>query len=198
MPNVYQLHINLMYANPPIWRRIRVSEEASLKDLHYILQTAMNWENSHMYEFEIDGKFFEANPGEDLFGQMFVMTDDEDFENGDIETKLKDLKLQEKKKFMYTYDMGDNWEHEITVEKIVASDEKKVYPQCLDGERNGPLDDSGGVPGYEEMINALKDPNHPEHEDMKEWAGDDFDPEYFDKETINETLKEMKDEGVTS
>jgi hypothetical protein len=59
--------------------------------------------------------------------------------------------------------------------------------RCLEGERAGPPDDSGGIWGYEDMLEVLKDPNHKEYENTHEWLGD-FDPEYISLEEINDML----------
>jgi hypothetical protein len=49
------------------------------------------------------------------------------------------------------------------------------------------------TPGYEDFLAALVDPNHPEHEAMLEWHGDDgFDPTTFDCEWVNQWLKQAK------
>jgi hypothetical protein len=114
------------------------------------------------------------------------MTDEDD-------VCLYDLNLQAKQKFSYLYDFGDSWEHEIRVSKIIPPEDANrdlTRPRCLGGQRAGPLEDSGGVWGYESMLAILKDPNHEEYEDIHEWAGD-FDPEYVSLEKINAHLERV-------
>ncbi len=99
------------------------------------------------------------------------------------------MNLEEKDKFIYTYDFGDTWEHQILVEKILPIDEKTQYPVCLAGKRSGPPEDCGGPWGYMELLDVLNDPNDPEYEDRVEWIGEDFDSELFDVDKINLRLK---------
>ena len=100
--------------------------------------------------------------------------------------------LKEKDKLVYTYDFGDNWQHEIVVEKILQPEEGVKYPRCISGKRSCPPEDVGGVPGYEEFLEAIMDPDHPEHEEMIEWAGEGFDPERFNIDDVNKILERIK------
>jgi hypothetical protein len=93
------------------------------------------------------------------------------------------------KKFTYTYDFGDNWRHVIQVEKVLAAEPGARYPRCVGGKRACPPEDCGGPWGYGDFLEAISNPKHPEHEDMLEWAGDEFDPEAFDLEAVNEELR---------
>lgn len=94
------------------------------------------------------------------------------------------------------YDFGDDWAHDVTVEQIVAArgggDEGEALPMVLDGARAGPPEDAGGASGYARLLAVLRDPDDPEHEDMKAWAalwgGAAYDPERFDPWTANHTL----------
>jgi len=81
---------------------------------------------------------------------------------------------------MYTYDFGDNWEHRVLVEKILPAEPGKTCPLCLAGKRACPPEDCGGVWGYQELLVALADPQHPDHDQYREWVPEDFDPESFD------------------
>ena len=77
----------------------------------------------------------------------------------------------EKSKFLYEYDFGDRWDHELLIEKILPRDEGKRYPLCLTGKRACPPEDCGGIWGYAGFLEAVRDPRHPEHEEMLEWVG---------------------------
>jgi len=102
--------------------------------------------------------------------------------------KISDLLKKEKEKIVYGYDFGDNWEHDIILEKILPIDNNIKYPICLTGKRNCPPEDCGGVWGYSDMLEVLKDPNHEEYESYIAWLGGKFDPEFFDKNKINKLL----------
>jgi hypothetical protein len=93
--------------------------------------------------------------------------------------------------FSYVYDFGDHWEIEIKVERIRQLDSKEVNPQVLDGARAFPPEDSGSPGGYEDLLEALADPGHPEHEEYRDWVGEDFDPAHFDLAETNELLAQF-------
>ncbi|MEP7105949.1 MAG: plasmid pRiA4b ORF-3 family protein [Chloroflexota bacterium] len=85
------------------------------------------------------------------------------------------------------YDFGDSWEVRLVLEDVLRSVEI-ADPRCLDGARAGPLDDCGGVPGYENLLEALANAQHPDHGDLVEWSGGNYDPEVLDREAINRAL----------
>lgn len=94
-------------------------------------------------------------------------------------------------KIFYTYDFGDNWEHEILVEKVLPPGQGPKHPECLAGKRACPPEDVGGPWGYLDFLDAIANPDHPQHQDMMEWSGGFFDPEAFDRSGINAILEEM-------
>jgi len=46
------------------------------------------------------------------------------------------------------------------------------------------------IPGFYHKLEALADPNHEEHEELREWMGD-FDPETSSIEVVNQKLHKM-------
>ena len=178
--NVYQIKVVLRESKPPIWRRLLVPPDISLFDLHKIIQVAMGWRNSHLHQYIKDEKYYSI-PHED------------DWEPVVDERKIQitEIAPAEGEKFIYEYDFGDGWEHDITVEKILPKDPQIQYPHCVKGKRACPPDDVGGIWGYENFLEAMKDPNHEEHEDYMEWWGEEFDPEEFDLEETNQVLQEI-------
>ena len=179
--SIYQFKITLRGIKPPIWRRIQVYSDTTLYKLHQILQCAMGWTNSHLYQFEIEDRFF-GDPDPD-WGI--------DIKNS-RRTKLSQVVQGVKTKFSYVYDMGDNWEHELMVEKILSSEPSKHYPACVTGKRACPPEDCGGIWGYEELLETFSDPNHEEYAERMEWLGEEFDPESFDAEQVNRALKRIR------
>jgi hypothetical protein len=174
---VYQLKITLRDIRPPIWRRVQV-KDCTLAELHEVIQVAMGWESYHLYSFEVGG----VDYGDlDMTGDELDMKDDS-------RAKLSRLVRGEKFKFRYTYDFGDNWEHEIVVEKLLPPEERTTYPVCLAGKRAGPPEDVGGVWGYMEFVEAMRDPKHPQHRQLADWYEDPFDPEAFDIDEVNRRL----------
>jgi len=97
--------------------------------------------------------------------------------------------LGSRKTFTYIYDFGDDWCHKVKVEKIIPLQAPLPLAACLDGENACPPEDVGGPPGYEDFLQALADPAHPEHEDMSEWIDGDFDPTEFSVAEVNARLR---------
>ncbi|MEB3309548.1 MAG: plasmid pRiA4b ORF-3 family protein [Snowella sp.] len=174
---VYQIKISLKSIRPPIWRRVQVLSSTTLAELHRIIQYSMGWFNCHLHQFDIDRHEY----GQPAPEYDFYVEDETKF-------KLSQVIKGEKFKFFYTYDFGDDWRHEILIEKILARDPDVNYPICIKGKRACPPEDCGGPFGYPDFLEAIQDSSHPEHENMLEWIGDDFDPEAFDLAEANELL----------
>ena len=106
------------------------------------------------------------------------------------ETKitLQALKLATGTRFLYSYDFGDNWEHELRVEKAEAVSAELRHPLCLDGARACPPEDCGGPPGYQELLEALTNPRHPRHRELRRWVGKAWEAERFDVDAANRAL----------
>lgn len=175
---VYQLKVTLVDAKPPIWRRIIVPSDVSLGRFHMILQVIMGWTNSHLHQF-ISGS------------TMYGMVDDDLIEldmKDENQYKLSDLLKEEKDTVRYEYDFGDSWMHKIILEKKLPYDESIKVPSCIKGKRACPPEDCGGVWGYDDLQAIVKNPSHPEHQEMLEWLGGKFDPDYFDVEEVNQML----------
>ena len=158
---IYQIKISLLDTKPPIWRRIQVPDHYNLSDLHYAIQNAMGWENSHLYEFI--GNTREPIP-----------------EKHKIE-KILSLKNN---KIYYEYDFGDGWMHEILLEKILSPLVGAEYPVCIAGKMACPPEDCGGIPGYYNLLEIIKNSKHPEYKFMKEWVGHEFNPKEFDPKKV--------------
>ena len=95
---------------------------------------------------------------------------------------MTDLAPGAKQKFIYEYDFGDSWEHEVLVEEVLPPDPDFKHPVCLGGANACPPEDCGGSPGYAEFVDAMADPKHEQHEEMKEWVGGAWDATRFSLE----------------
>ncbi len=131
-----------------------------------MIQKAMGWHHAHLYEFEVLGRRYgvpEPDEPEYQVEPVWRIT-------------LREAGPAEGASFRYVYDFGDNWVHEILVERIETPEKPLRYPVCLAGKRRCPPEDCGGPGCYAELREALRDPDHPEHEEMLRWAGRRFDP----------------------
>ena len=178
----YQLSIQLLDIEPPIWRRLAVPGTVSLAKLHAIVQRVMGWGNYHLYLFTV---------GRKQYGEGVSEWADSDQRVHDAKrVMLEDIAMRKGARFTYTYDMGDGWEHEIRVEEIAEGAAQPV--RCMEGARCCPPEDCGGPDGYEELLEIVFDPKHPEYQERREWLGEDFDPERFDAAAVNRGLKRLK------
>jgi Plasmid pRiA4b ORF-3-like protein len=178
--SVHQLKVTLTGIRPPIWRRLQVSSSINLRRLHDVIQAAMGWTQSHLYRFEVGGvDFGEPDPEDDLAFRSAKAT------------PLRKIAPARGAVFLYEYDFGDCWQHRIVVEKVLPPEPGAAYPRCTAGKRACPPEDVGGVWGYEEFLEAIRDPEHEEHEAMREWGGEEFDPEAFDLRAVNEQLAHL-------
>ena len=177
------VRVELRGSEPPIWRRLELDGNLTLDQLHACIQASMEWENSHLHEFAKIGPG--RRPKVERFDTGFDLGEGG---SGPPESKVRliDVFSDSGASLLYTYDFGDNWEHEIRLEEI-REGEKGLPPAiCLAGERAGPPDDCGGIWGYALMIEAGLDPEHPEYEEYAEQIeliygeGETFDPEQFD------------------
>ena len=181
--SIYQLKITLKDSKPPIWRRILVPSNVNLGEFHLILQIVLGWTDSHLHQF-ISGRTMYGTPVDEFGGDLEMEGEDE------TQYKLSQLLKREKDSLNYEYDFGDGWEHKIVLEKILPYDGSVKVPTCIKGKRACPPEDCGGIWGYDNLLEVIKDPSHPEHEEMLEWIGGEFDPEFFDIEETNSTLIE--------
>lgn len=182
---IYQIKVTLLGSRPPIWRRLLVPAELTLARLHDVLQSAMGWENSHLHEFRIGGRRFGVpDPDVRLMGGTGSINE--------LKVRLSDVLGKAGAKAEYTYDFGDSWEHSILVEKQRPSEPGLDYPICTDGKRHAPPEDCGGLGGYYNLLEAIHDPKHPEHGELLEWIGGDFDSEAFSVEDVNLRLTPLK------
>lgn len=184
---IYQIKITLRDSKPPIWRRLLISSETTLTKLHRIIQVAMGWEDAHLHAFRINGERYSAplpyDPGH--LQEMGMKSTNR--------KKLNTLVSGEGDKFTYEYDFGDDWQHEIKIEKVLPPDPNQPLPVCIKGVRACPPEDVGGIGGYYyRFLEAIKDPDHDEHAMYTEWIGGDFDPEAFDLDAVNLRLKMIK------
>lgn len=177
-----QLRIELDGVRPSVWRVIQVPASIPLDRLHRVIQIAMGWEDRHLHEFVIDKvRYGTPDPAFDAPGSV---------------TAAKGVPLAKVlgsgKRFRYTYDFGDGWEHTLTVEGRGVASDLPSQVSCLSGENACPPEDVGGPPGYEAFLRAIADPGHDQHQDMLDWCGGGFDAGDFDLQVVNKKLKRIR------
>jgi hypothetical protein len=163
---VLSLKVTLRDIRPPIWRRIVMPGTMNLHDLHMAIQLTMGWTDSHLHAFDIDGR---------QYGDPAITDDVAD----EARQTLNGLVKSGVNRFRYDYDFGDDWGHDVLIEKAPPANSASAYPACVAGKRNCPPEDCGGAWGYAELLTVLADPAHSRYQEQREWIGEDFDPEAF-------------------
>jgi len=169
---IARIRISLDHMEPEIWRVVDVPVAMHLQGLHDVIQAAMGWQNSHLFEFRI---------GEQHYGIPEGPWDREVRQAKSV--KLSAVLAKGIKRFAYVYDFGDDWVHTLAIESVADGDPALKYPRFVAGARRCPPEDVGGPPGFFEFLQAMADPKHPEHRNLTEWHGGPFDADTFDELT---------------
>ncbi len=176
---VHTVKVVLRGSSPPIWRRLQVPSAATLEDLHEDIQLAFGWDGYHGWDFRT-GIARYGDPRDEFCAQ-----------SADAVT-LGQVAPALGARFLYTYDFGDCWEHDILVEDVAPAEPGVAYPRCAAGHRAAPPEDCGGLWGYEDLLEVLADPARAEHGERLDWLGldsaDQFDPAAFEVEQVNQHL----------
>jgi hypothetical protein len=180
-PMIHQYKVTLRDISPIIWRRIQVPENYSFWDLHVAIQDSMGWLDYHLHAFrfpETDGK-----------RPMEIGLPDEESNHPVLagwEVSIGDYFIRPGVVALYEYDFGDGWQHDVVLEAVLLGEPKQKYPLCIAGERACPPEDCGGQPGYEHLLEVLRQPKHPERTELVEWLKGrakkyhPFDSEHFE------------------
>jgi hypothetical protein len=177
----YQIKITLARTDPPIWRRVELPD-CTLEKLHDVIQIAMGWEDDHLHVFRA---------GDEEYSDSRVTRDSFSRARAESSMTLSRLVEQGCRTFSYEYDFGDSWEHKIKIEKTLPEGTRPEHPVCVAGERACPPEDCGGVWGYSDILEALQNPNDPDHAERLEWVGD-YDPQKFDLAAVNGRWKRLR------
>lgn len=181
----FQLKIAIKNAKPPIWRRIVVPAGITFSQLSMILNKVMGWCGYHLFEFE----FYHL--------ELRILEDAEEFEENGYgpfdyleacDTFVREY-LEQNEWFTYTYDLGDDWQHRVTIEKVIP-DYAYDYPKVLKYKGDCPVEDCGGIYGYYDCLEIINDKNHPEYEERLAWMQSQGYPDEYNMEAVNEELKQ--------
>lgn len=177
--HVLQLKVTLLHVKPAVWRRLIIPEDYTFWQLHVAIQDAMGWQDQHLHEFcaknPWTGQPVEIGlPDEDSSKRMLDCTE--------VPVALFLNLLC--RKLTYAYDFGDGWEHSVELEQVLPRTPKAELPACVAGLRRCPPEDCGGPAGYENLLEIISNPKHPERKERLAWLGGAFDPDDFDPKTV--------------
>lgn len=179
---VHQLKLTLRGIRPPVWRRIVIDSDIPLSELAHLLEAAMGWLGGHLHAFVAGDVTYEVpDPdGDTGWGRRTV---------DERTVTLGEVLVRPNAKLRWDYDFGDGWQHDVVVESIAPTGIGFDGPVCVAGRRACPPDDCGGTWGYANLLAALADPNHEDHEELAEWTPPGFDPEVFDPAEATEAMR---------
>jgi Plasmid pRiA4b ORF-3-like protein len=189
----YRVRIELQETRPPLWRRLELSSDLFLDEVHGIIQLAFGWDDSHLHEFGSGPGLYD--PETELYLCPYQV-DEGDTGVPEEQVRLDEVLADVGDKLHYLYDFGDDWHHVLKLEAITARTDRSPRAVCTGGRRDGPAEDCGGPYAYE-LIAAATDPANPEHADVvlefERIFGDDVEPAeigttHFDIDEINAAL----------
>ncbi|NEE03768.1 plasmid pRiA4b ORF-3 family protein [Phytoactinopolyspora halotolerans] len=194
----YQVRVELQDTAPPLLRRLELASDLFLNDVHDVIQAAVGWTDSHLHQFGSGPEYH--SPHTEYYLCPFEREEAQD-EGGvpEEDVRLDEVLAEPGDTLFYCYDFGDDWVHVIELEKVLPREGPQPVASCLGGERPGPAEDCGGVPGYEAFA-AANDPKHPNHRDamadLRSMYGDDVDPAShapvpFDVHEVNRVLDSL-------
>lgn len=170
----YRVKISLHDVEPPVWRRVVLPGHWHLGVVHAAVQAAMGWDDSHLHQFEAgEVRYGPPTP----YGGV----------RPERTARLHEVVSDEGDSLLYWYDFGDDWYHDLVVEQVLPPQQ---HAQCLDGARACPPEDCGGPWGYADLLAALADPQHPQHDELRAWGGG-IDPEAFDAVQVDKLLRSL-------
>jgi len=180
---MYQLKITLRGASKPqVWRRVQVRAGITLRDLHEVIQRAMGWEDDHLHVFSTRW-------------QEYGMPSPELGHASDQRARLSDVLTEPGDKLRYTYDFGDDWEHDVVLEEVRPTVSGERLPSCVAGKGACPPEDCGGAWGYADLKEIMADSSDKEHQDRLDWLGldtaEEFDPHEFSVDEVNLRLSRV-------
>jgi Plasmid pRiA4b ORF-3-like protein len=143
---VHRVKVSLYGAKPPVWRRLEIPSAMPLNLVHGVLQVAFDWHGYHLHAFEtVCGEF--GSPDLDDWAER----------QDEATATLAQVVGAERAKAVYSYDFGDDWRHDIVVEKIIPAEPGVAYPRCTGGRRDGPPEDCGGIWVFNEQFGDMGD-----------------------------------------
>lgn len=168
MFRIFEINASIIGSNPPIYRKIKLNGDTNLQIIHEIMQALFNWGNVHLHYFRnTDGNIIK----------------------NEEQVALQDVLMQQQS-IVYVYDYGDSWT--IRIDLIHSEDaEKRIRPICIEGKRQSPPEDCGGMVGYEDALDLLSHHNNNARRKyplIAEWYGEDYNPEHFDINMVNSRL----------
>lgn len=146
---------------------ININPEVVEEYMRAVLQRVFAWKDYHLYDFAI-------HAGEKDQPVARIVPDAQCLEYDEKAVLMEGHALEEYlpaySQILYTYDLGDDWEHDIQLVQVLE-DYDKESPCLVEASGQTPPEDVGGVGGFVKFRSIMLNPGHPEYEAMRTWAG---------------------------
>jgi hypothetical protein len=180
-----RIKVTLQDVKPEVMRRLVVPFTLRLGRLHLALQAAFGWTDSHLFEFFAGEVHWGIPDPDNGYGHQPIDA---------RKARLSDIVRETGAKTIhYLYDFGDSWDHVIKLEKWFDNTPTDGLPLLLDSAGRCPPEDVGGAPGYADYLEAIGDPTHPEHGNMRIWGPERFDPNVIDRQALDAAVSALSE-----
>jgi hypothetical protein len=194
-----QLRVSIVGSEPAIWRLLEIDPFLTLDRVHEVIQTAVGWRDSHLHSFTDTDPFVRLRPVNGVVREPrrwvpLDLLEDSDDDLPETDWTLGQVLMPESGPLFYEYYFGDGWIHRLELTGTLPRPANAPRARLVDGARRAPLEDSGGIYGYHDLLDALADPAHEKHNDLQAWVAwtagpwQEFDPEQLDINAMNKEL----------
>jgi len=181
------LRATLLDVEPAVWRRLRMPAAATLADLHGTLQAAFGWQDRGLHQIT------------DFTGHAYADRELDPDAPDDVDdaraAALAQTLPRPGDRLRYEYHFNDEWEVDVVREPDPRG-HGVDRPYLIEGERAAPPEGCGGPHDYEELLAALRDRTHAEHEEVRAWLPAGFDPQRFDGAAVRRRLRLLPPAGA--
>lgn len=182
-PLTYLIRVDLAHTRPPIWRRLELSADLRLDQVHGVMLAAFGWGGDHLHEFRAGDRRF--GPPDDAGAHASIQSENR--------ARLREVLSAVGDELVYWYDFGDDWVHVLTLEEVKPRTPEQPKARVTGARRAAPPDDCGGVGGYEGLLEALAHPDTADA-DYLEWAADfglrpGYDPAKVDLDALDRAVR---------
>ncbi|MGC0363071.1 hypothetical protein ABH922_001055 [Rhodococcus sp. 27YEA15] len=184
-PARYTLRIELGDCAVPIWRRIVVSSDMYLEDLHSVVCQSVGWSGTQSHKWSV------AHDGPDC-GYIGFPTSGDRLPPGTNEVieagvRLEDVLSTPGDELFHLYGRLANWRHTITLELPSDSFVHRL-PICVAGAGACPPENCPGPGEFEQLLGVLASARLRSAQWTLEWIDTTFDPTRFSIREANERL----------
>jgi hypothetical protein len=173
-----------------VWRRLVIQDTCRLEALHRIIQKVFDWKGTHDFRFIATGGNRPQSKGKII---SIVRVKPEGDTELDLGLEIQELNERGITEFSYEY--GTQWLVKIILLSRLSLG--KDGPRCIAGAGAAPPESIEGPIRFRRYLSSLEQGNLNERWNALQELGQDFDPEAFNLEACNRSLKNSDLKGTT-